>query len=740
MRARVFSAVPILVLLSGCAGLSWELLWQHHAALALGVSARATAVVLACTMAGMAAGAALMGRWLSRRTVAAPLRLYGILELIIGVSGLLLGTGFSLVQSLDVVVARGAPELLPLAQGAGIVLVLGAPTMAMGATIPLFVLLARQERLSISMLYALNTAGAAAGVLLAAFVVLPNLGVHLTEIAALGVNLCVAAAGLYLASRQLPGAAGLEDSPPLPGPARTLTVGTARLVAFSTGLITFGLEVAWFRSLRAAFQSTADSFAIILAAVLVPLAIGARLALKVPRRRETAATLLLVAGALILGATPVIERFDTMDLVRNSYWAMIGIRLAYALAILGLPMLVLGVILPWLLEENREPVETGRLYALNTSGAVLGSLVTAWLLLPALGFARTAWLLGGIAIVLSVLVRPRRALRLMPIALAALAAAIFFESGVGQLRVQGAHLRDAHTVLHSKEGPDSTVSVIEHGNGVRELVIDGFQTSGDARTGHYMQWMGHLPMLLSKAPHEALVICFGTGQTANAVRRENPDRLTIVELSDAVLSLAPDFPVNEGILNDPRTTTVVMDGRAMLRRTTRTFDVLTLEPMAPHFAGTNALYSLEFYRLVASRMNPGGIVAQWLPFHLCSDFDALSITRTFIEVFPQSWLWIDPVDKTGILVGRVDSSPAPLSLPGLQRTGIRDLDDAAIRAGFELRPDQLVEYASPGQLITDDNQLLAYGPGRQRRWDFASTQAVHQRNLERVEHVRALIP
>ncbi len=732
--------ITFLVLLSGCAGLSWELLWQHHAALALGVSAQATAVVLACTMAGMALGATLMGRWLSGRQIDSPIRIYALLEMVIGLSGLALSAGFSLLAYFDVAIFRSSPALHPLVQGTGIALLLGPPTMAMGATIPVFVLLARQYRIPISVLYAINTAGAAAGVLLAAFAILPHLGVHLTEMVAIAINFGVAIASYFLLRSV--DSAGLENTGArkLAPQARTLSIGLARLVAFSTGLITFGLEVAWFRSLRAAFQSTSDSFAIILAAVLVPLAIGARLALRMPRRKETVVFLLAIAGALILGATPIIERFDTMDMVRNSYWAMMGVRLGYALAVLGLPMLVLGIILPWLLEEHQETGETGRLYALNTGGAVVGSLATAWLLLPALGFAWTAWAFGSMAVALSVVVGRKRALKLLPIGLAALALAMVFETGVGRLRVQGAHLRGEHTVLDSREGPDATVSVIEHPGGVRELVIDGFQASGEARTGHYMMWMGHLPMLLHEAPKQALVICFGTGQTANAVRRENPDRLHIAELSDAVLSLAPYFPVNEGVLEDKRTTATIMDGRALLRRSEQKYDVLTLEPMAPHFAGTNALYSVEFYRLAAARMNPGGVVAQWLPFHLTSDFDALSIARTFIEVFPESWLWVDPVDKTGILVGRVATGQNSLALPGLARPGKRDLDDATIRAGFRLRPDQLKVYASRGHVISDDNQLLSYGPGRRRRWSFASTHAVHIRNLEHVEHVAKTVP
>jgi spermidine synthase len=154
----------------------------------------------------------------------------------------------------------------------------------------------------------------------------------------------------------------------------------------------------------------------------------------------------------------------------------------------------------------------------------------------------------------------------------------------------------------------------------------------------YMAWMGRLPMLLHPAPRRALVICFGTGQTANAVLQEGPERLDVVELNPAVLRMAPLFASNHGVLADPRVRAIAMDGRAWLRRSAERYDVVTLEPMPPHFAGVNALYSREFYEIVSARLAPGGIVAQWLPLHLLPPFHAASIAATFRSVFPDAFL------------------------------------------------------------------------------------------------------
>jgi hypothetical protein len=149
-----------------------------------------------------------------------------------------------------------------------------------------------------------------------------------------------------------------------------------------------------------------------------------------------------------------------------------------------------------------------------------------------------------------------------------------------------------------------------------------------------------------------------------------------------------------------------MDGRAFLRRTQERFDVVTLEPMPPNFAGSNHLYSREFYELVRDRLAPGGAVAQWVPIHLISTEHMRAIVATFHDVFPYTRLWQSPVDQTGVLVGALE--PWSLRKPGfflaytleqLERQMILDYDG--------------VERLSAGAMrITDDNQLLSYGVDR----------------------------
>jgi spermidine synthase len=696
------------------AALSWEVLWQLQASLATGVSATGTAITLSATMGGMTLGSLVAGHVLEPRIIARPLLIYGALELAIGLAGIGMLPGFALLERLDAVTYAAQPDLAPVVHALGIVLIIGVPTFAMGASIPILKLVAGRSRASLATLYGMNTLGASAGVLLLSFVVLPALGVAQSVACIATVNVLVFALCLTSELRL-----GLATSAP-PADERTAfepgkKFSVATLVVFATGCATFALEVAWFRSLRAAFQSTTFSFAIMLTSVLIPLAVAAR---AVPWLRRVGITLpgcLALGGMAILVATPLLERVDQVAWVEGPFWSVQGWRLLVSLTLLGPPVLLMGVVLPWCLDEFRGPRKAGVLYATNTVGAVLGSLSAAWLLLPQLGFARSSWIVGSSILLLAIGLGPPRLRVAASLAGgAALLLAIQQTSSLGRDRILAHPSIDYSRIIAFDEGPDSTVAVVEARDGDRFLVIDGTLASGDFESTGYMEWMGRLPVLLHPSPANALVICFGAGQTAYSVTHEGAQHLDIVDISAAVLSMGPLFDVNHAVLEDPRVRSVVMDGRAWLRRTRDQYDVITLEPMPPYHAGVNALYAKEFYEHMKQRLNPGGVVAQWLPLYLVSAFDAASIAATFTEVFPDSMLWMVPGTPTGILLGREQTTEPALGTywPGTQRQRIeRGIPADEIPAAVALDREGLLRFAHHGSVITDDNQLLAYRQG-----------------------------
>jgi spermidine synthase len=726
--ATAHPAILALVATGGAAALAWEVIWQIRTSLALGVSALGAAITLAAMMGGMTAGALAAGALLARRTPDRPLRVYGAVEAAIGLSALMLLSAFMPLERVDAAAWRVAPALAPIVHAAAIVLVIGLPTVLMGWTGPLLGLVARRHGMTLAAVYAANVAGAAIGVLLVALIVMPFLGVTYTACAVASLEILAGTGAWFLGARPAAGRTGV-DGPAARNVAFVVPPRIAVLVAFSTGFVTFALEVAWFRSLRAAFQSTTQTFAIVLAAVLVPLAYASRLVPPLRRNgRVGPGPLLVAAGVAVLLATPLLERVDRVPLPAGWPWAFVGVwRFLLAFGCVAPSMVLLGTTFPWLLDERAEPGAWGRLYATNTVGAIAGAVVAAWLGLPTLGFARTSWVAGGVLVTAGALTLHTARGRGVGVLAGglALAVAVTTESGLGRLRVQSS--LPTSRVLASEEGPDATVSALRTPDGARHLVIDGFFAAGDRGTAHYMEWMGRLPMLAHPAPRRALVIGFGIGHTANGVRREGTVELAIdiAELSPAVLRLAPFFPSNEAVLDDRRVRAIVMDGRAWLRRSEERYDVVALEPMAPFFAASNALYSRELYELIGARLAADGVVAQWVPMHLLSPFDAASVVRTFIDVFPDAVLWIDPRSGTGIVLGRrgqgtdgTRSGPPAWTWPGLARpVGERDLTNAEIVAALKLDVAAVRRFAANGTVITDDNQLLAYGESTHSWYD-----------------------
>jgi spermidine synthase len=750
-------AMRLILFLGGAAALGWQIVWAHPLGLALGASARGVALTVATAMAGMTLGSLLCARLLREARPVRPLLLYGALELLVGLCALLPGVAEGWIMELDGAIHRRWPGGATLFTLLALAAAIGPACLAMGATLPAMGLLAKDAGRPLSRLYALNTAGAASGALLVAFALVPALGLHGAAFALFATHAVLGLACALIALR--PRAAAPPEPQELLRPAlaeKAEPTPPAALrpasLAFLSGAAAFVLEVAWFRSLRSAWFSTADSLAAMLFCFLVALALGAALAPLLRRRGIGLGASFAGAAVLVVVATSLIARFDLVEVFQSRGAMRQTSRILAGLVTMGPPVALVGIALPTLLDRGRGPRDWALLYASNTLGAVVGANLAAWILLEALGPLATGWFAAGLlaaGAAVALTSWPGRAAALAT-ATAAILLAVQVERGQGQ-RAQGAKrsLGGESWIVESRHGPDASLSVVGFPGG-NALVINGFVAAAEASDPRlrYMDAMGRVPMLLHPDPREALVICFGTGQTAHAVRDEGPRRLDIADLNAAVFEMAGHFRANHDVLADPRVRPIVMDGRAWLRRGDRRYDVVTLEPMPPFFSGSNALYSVEFYELVKSRLEPGGILAQWFPLHLMTPEQAASVAAAFVAAFPDSILWFDPgsiaaggLYDQGILLGRLPGGGGEAfgeAWPGYFReaeSGQRPLPSTEARASLALGPDALRRFAEGAAPVTDGNALLEYRPSPYRAGDLGVKETVRLIH-ERIEAAR----
>lgn len=750
----------VLFFLSGGAALLYQVIWVRQFGNLFGNGVWSAALVTAIFMAGLGLGGHAAGKVADRRPGAA-LRLYGLVELAIGGWGLLVAFALPLTSALSSALSSYAPgpdhSSLTLASWLGrvaIVTVLLLPsTLLMGATLTLLLQHVLQsdsgavEGWRTGALYGANTGGAALGAVVADFVLVPSLGAHAAQLVAVAINVGV---GLVVLSRAKSAPAqaappGAADPPP-PG------FAWAGLALALSGFAGMGLEVLWFRFFSSALGGYRSVFALLLAVLLVGMWLGSAVSGWLARKTQRPALLQAIAqGALVAASLGLIAALD-VEAAREALAGTTGLgehvqNLVPMLKVVGIPAVLMGGAYPLLnaLVQSAGPQvgrRAGGLYLYNTAGAVLGSLVTGFVFIPALGVQRTMPVLAAIA--LFGLVPLAAAARwfaqgetpAMKRAIPALAVVGFLALALWAGRPRDAVLFSAFVpgwsdeiqLLAAREGPNE-VSVVAKWPGVGlALITNGHNMSGTTHgSQRYMRAMAHLPLLMLEHPRRALVICFGVGNTVHAVSLHPVEQIDVAELSPDVLSLASYFnETNHDVLKDPRVRAYVNDGRQHLRMQPEgTYDLITLEPPPIAFAGVGALYSREFYALAKSRLAPGGLVSQWLPAYQVTPEVARAMAASFVAEFPDAVL-LSGHGAELILLGS-KGGDAKLHLDAVHRRLAQRPGVAQDLGQFELgTDDQLVALyvASAGELqqyvagsprVTDDRPLNEYGARSKKR-------------------------
>lgn len=733
----------LLLFLSGTAALIYQILWIKQLSLIVGVEVYSITVAVSAFFAGLALGGAVFGRFADR--FSKPLLLYAILEG--GIAALGIFSTIALAHSAGLFVAIEARAgllawLLPF-------ILVGAPAFLMGGTLPVAVRSQVYGLVQIARtggwIYAANTAGGIAGVLLSSFALLPWLGVLNTALAAALLNLGAAGMAMALARRTVSDPTETEVKEAEAVDSSSDNSGIALVLYAISGGIALGYEVVWSQAMAQFLSTRVFAFSVVLATYLAGLVVGsalyARFSHKVRDPWGVFGLLISAAGVVALFEIAgldlwqlrfQIEAGNVAFAATGSEFARMGMHFAVAaMGIVFVPTVLLGAAFPAVLRlaarETRAGRDVGIVLALNTAGGIAGTLLTGFLLAPILGLVRTLSILAILATTVGVLavLLGSAVSRKMQLAVCVLGV-IAIIGGILAPQDRLARLllttRGGGNLIFYQESRGATVAVAEQRSGdnvFRRLYIQGVSNSGDAMPSlRYMRLQAMLPLIIHRGePRSALVIGFGTGITAGAVLHyPQLYRRVCVELLPAVVRAGELFPENYKAGSDPGMQIRLRDGRQELLHSSERYDLITLEPPPPSAEGVVNLYSTDFYKLASRRLERNGLFAQWLPLATQNDEDTRSLVRSFLDVFPYASLWTTEMHEM-LLVGSY--SPIDLDVhqitsrfmqssvsTPLKAVGISS--PAALLATWVTGRNGLERYAARANPVTDDHPRIEY--------------------------------
>ena len=743
---------------SGCSALIYEIVWFQNLQLAIGSTAISLGVLLSTFMLGMCLGSVGFSRAVSRAHH--PLRVYAFLELGIAILAAALLFLLPLVARMYTVLAPTGMGSLLLRSLACMVCLL-PPTVLMGATLPAIARWIEKSSLGVARLglfYGANIAGAVFGCLLAGFYLLRIYNVTIATGAAILINLLVAAIALLLAKF-----VEHEDGPAPESTANETTTGSSLvyLTIAISGLAALGSEVVWTRLLSVLLGATVYTFAIILAAFLVGLGLGSSLAsIANPNQRQARISL----GLCQLGLVPAVAwtayclthslPYWPIDIaLSKSPWHMLQLDLLRCFWSFLPAACLWGASFPLAVAaaaNNGDDLSrvVGRMYAANTLGAIIGSLLFSVLLVGWLGTQnaqRIVIMLSGTAGLLMLAPSMLRfssggsrmgSLGVIGI-VGLLVVTVGFSFSVQEIPAglvgYGRKLPKQHQLpnfVYVGEGMNASVAVSEDASGSKYFHVSGKVVASNGYTDMRLQRMlGHLPALMLEKCESVLIVGCGAGVTAGSfVVHPGIKRIVICEIEPLIPRAAGKYFAehNFDVMNDPRVEVVFDDARHFIATTREKFDIITSDPIHPWVKGAAALYTVEYFELCQKRLNPGGIATQWVPLYESTLPAVKSQVASFIKVFPTSTVWGNELNGEGYDVVMLGSSePLRIDVNSFQRKLAR-ADHARVLASLkELEFDSAVNllrtYAGQGtdlrnwvsdaQLNRDRNLRLQYIAG-----------------------------
>ncbi|NQU43433.1 fused MFS/spermidine synthase, partial [bacterium] len=448
-----------------------------------------------------------------------------------------------------------------------------------------------------------------------------------------------------------------------------------------SGFIALSYQVFWTRSLVFRFdylKNTTYSFSAMLCVFLIGLAAGSALmSLLVDRQRDPIRLygliqiLIGLSGGFSLFMLIVFVRFfqfgdalNTETFEFNWLLAVANVFLRTALTI-GLPTFLMGMAFPvaariCIRHLSHIGSGTGRLYAVNTIGAIFGSFAAGFVLIPLFGLARGLLVLGFANVMIGSIVLianplDTRRYRIVWTLLALIVIAVFFARVPKEYRFQDLPQQQRNDWVAYNEGPLATVSVIENSIGERTIYVDAVGVAGTDRILLTDQKsLAHVPMLILENPKSALTVGFGSGGASwSFTLYDELERIDCIEICETVPKVADTLKdSNHGVLDewdggplvgktfhDGRYRVIIDDARSYLRFSGRQYDIIATDCTDLRYKSNANLYDVEYFELCRDAITEDGMVVVWMPLGGMSPEVFACAMKTFAHVFPDMTIW-----------------------------------------------------------------------------------------------------
>ena len=671
---------------SGASSLVYEVLWVRMFTLVFGNTTHAVSTVLTSFMGGLALGSYLLGRVADRKP-SWTLLTYGVLEGVIGAYALAVPILISNIDSFHTWAYRTFDPSSWVFITMRFVIcfaILIVPTTMMGGTLPLiskFIVRQRQTLgYRVGILYAMNTAGAVAGCYLTGFVFIGSMGITRTLYLAVAANavIMVVAMALSFYFRTRQPRIGPEPEVEEAREQETASPQDRRkanlvLICFAVaGLTSLCYEVLWTRVLVFFLGNSTYAFASMLTTFLIGIAIGSLVFARIadgPRDRYLifGAIEIVIAIWALISVPLFVKAFYALGQswqgfnIDITWQATAGLKFFKAFAVMFVPTFLMGATFPVVCRIYSKDIgQVGRdvatVYSLNTVGGILGSVLTGFAIIPLLGaqkgiiaVAALNMALGLIVIGLSGIARAKKIIWMSVSAGAAVASLLLVPKGIILQRPD----EIIEKLLFYREDRMALVKVFQTPAGDKNISINGYIVAGTNYSSREIQkGLAHVPMLLHEDPRTVLIVGFGAGGTSWSTTLYEPDRVDCIEFTPSVPKAAPHLDeVNHGVLSAPFYHLTIDDGRTYLLTTDKKYDILSIDAIDPKHSGSGSLYAVEFFKLCKERINPGGLVVEWLPYHLLTAEETRIVMASFASVFEHSTLWFTRYFNYLLLVG-----------------------------------------------------------------------------------------